>query len=357
MTYYNEGCNVCIKMQNLDRGSLGMSFRTVDQETWNEITQAEWSEMCCYNRSYTFECSSSHLDAMVDGAKQRIADRKQRQWEQEQNELRLRREAEEAAREKIRMQREAEQRRAALKREEEEHAAARELEIRRAEQMRRDADAERLRIERQAAEQKRAEKEYYSTQFTAWAGLSRSDFRRKLSTIPRPRRSTPRAIIIGRTNAGKTTLINTLFGLNLPTAAIENTMGKRVVFHAGGVEVVDTFGYNDGRSYYTAEMAEFFLSVDRVVLAYAEAGIENEIDVLKLISAARCEVAVVHSKCETLSPEDIEKIKEHDLKEIKAHDDAIFAGVRSLNWLAVSSKSNLGVDKLRTWVSSTRVVR
>lgn len=155
-------------------------------------------------------------------------------------------------------------------------------------------------------------------------------------------------MIIGRTNAGKTTLINTLFELSLPTAAFENTMGKRVVFITDGIEVVDTFGYNDGRSYYTAEMAEYFLSVDRVVLAYAGA-IENELDALKLVAAARCEVMVVRSKCETLSTDDI--------KEIKAHDAAVLTGVGGINWLVVSSKSKMGLRELSAWLRGTRVLR
>jgi small GTP-binding protein len=261
-----------------------------------------------------------------------------------ENEERVRR-AQAAAREVARLERKERERQAELDRQKQEQQKECARILQQAEQRRQAERAKREILMRLAAELDRDAKDIL-TQFTGWLDLSRTQRLERLKAMPRPLRQTPRAMILGRTNAGKTTLINTLYGLTLPTAATENTMGMQVVHNAGGLEVVDTFGYNDSRSYLTAEMAEFLLSVDRVVLVYTEA-IEAELDVLNLLVAARCDVMVVRSKCDTKRTDQIE--------EIRAHDVNVLAGVGSISWLAVSSESMLGISQLKSWLDAGQI--
>lgn len=55
--------------------------------------------------------------------------------------------------------------------------------------------------------------------------------------------------VFGRTSAGKSTLLNSMFGLDLPTGHGDTTKDVRVVGVCGDYQVVDVYGSNDSRMY------------------------------------------------------------------------------------------------------------
>ena len=343
--WYQDGRNFILELY-VDESEATYTLKyTVRGDIFREISKAALDEMGLFNKRNEITASGQHLKDMVQEAETRFEEKCKRDEEKRALERENQRKIREAEAAKAELQRQEERRRAELQRQTEEREAEQARQLQLAEESARIARAENECLAQEAAKRELAAKKYYSNQFSKWDRMSRGDMLQKLSGMPRPLRQIPRVAIIGRTNAGKTTLINTLYGLELQTSATENTMGKEVVCCSGGLEVVDTFGYNDGRSYYTADMAEYFLSVDRVVVAYAES-IDGELDVLQLVEAAGCEIMVVRSKCDTLSREDI--------MEIKAYDEAKLGS--KIGWLAVSSRSKLGVDVLVSWLSSTRPV-
>ena len=81
-------------------------------------------------------------------------------------------------------------------------------------------------------------------------------------------------------------------------------MGFNIVASASNYEVVNVFGYNDERPYYTQEEIDKFLQLKTAVLLYTTS-IQNCKRAIKLFKAARVQVIVVRSKIDKEEPEDL----------------------------------------------------
>jgi flagellar biosynthesis GTPase FlhF len=242
-----DGQNRHIKMVNdgESKGCFGFRY-TVSEEVYCAIRQEEIDGLESYNRSHHAEPSNTYLKNIINKAKERVREEEKRREAENCERLASQRRVAEQRQEEV--QRQAQYAAELMAREHERRASEKQAAL-----------DEQKRLNLAAQKEKHAQDENYLTQYTMWKGLTREKVLEKLSGMPRSRHWTPRVMMLGRTNAGKTSLINAIYGLSLETAAVENTMVMKVVYASGVIEVVDTFGYNDGRPYDTAEMAMYLL--------------------------------------------------------------------------------------------------
>ena len=115
----------------------------------------------------------------------------------------------------------------------------------------------------------------------------------------------PRIAFVGMTNAGKSSLINALYGTNCEVSAVECTVGHTIVASTSSYELVDVYGYNDEHPYYTKEQIDNFLSLKAAMLLYT-GSIQTCQRAIEMFKAARVEIVVVRSKADQEEPADLE---------------------------------------------------
>ena len=157
---------------------------------------------------------------------------------------------------------------------------------------------------------------------------------RSLEKVPTPK---PKVAFVGMTNAGKSSMINALFNVKCKVSAVECTMGVTTVVTTESYDVVDVYGYNDKRPYYTKEQIDKFLALTAAVLLYT-GSIQACERAIELFRSARVAVIVVRSQ--------VDKESAEDLEEIKAVESKLAGEYGATAWVAASIKQPETLQKL-----------
>ena len=147
----------------------------------------------------------------------------------------------------------------------------------------------------------------------------------------------PRVAFVGMTNAGKSSLINALYNVKCKVSPVECTMGVTTVVTTESYEVVDVYGYNDKRPYYTKEQIDKFLELSAAVVLYT-GSIQSCERAIELFKATRVKVIVVRSQAD--------KESEEDLKEIERVESKLAGDYGAAAWVAASIKQPETLQKL-----------
>ena len=121
--------------------------------------------------------------------------------------------------------------------------------------------------------------------------------------------------LVGRTSAGKSSLLNRMFGTTCKVGATRCTAGVEEVWRCAhpdihkGISVWDVFGFNDEEAYESIETIKKFVSLHAVLLLYRDS-IQNCKNTIELFRAADVKVIVVRSQIDTLTPEELQEIEQ-----------------------------------------------
>jgi GTP-binding protein EngB required for normal cell division len=142
-----------------------------------------------------------------------------------------------------------------------------------------------------------------------------NDFIQLVKRMEKVKTPTPSIAFVGRTNAGKSSMINALFKDELAklcaTGATRTTNDIKLVADVGDYHVYDAFGFNDGEMYEEAQQITKITSLHAVVLLYSEDLLSHQ-NVIELFCSADVKVIVLRSKFDKLDPEEIPEIEEVD---------------------------------------------
>jgi GTP-binding protein EngB required for normal cell division len=116
---------------------------------------------------------------------------------------------------------------------------------------------------------------------------------------PLPKQDKPAMVVIGPTSAGKTSLLNAMFNLNLKVSAMQCTQGVCRVATVGGWEIYDVFGTNPKRLYLQWDAVQGIATKHVALVCFSDA-MENAIDAIDLALAAGLKVIVVRTKTDAI---------------------------------------------------------
>jgi GTP-binding protein EngB required for normal cell division len=120
-----------------------------------------------------------------------------------------------------------------------------------------------------------------------------------ISTNPLPKQAKKALVVIGPTCAGKSTLLNAMYGLQLPTSAMRCTKGVNHVGSANGFEIYDVFGTNPDELYVQWEAVEGITTKHVALICFADA-VENALDAIDLAKAGGLVVVLVRTKIDSI---------------------------------------------------------
>ena len=121
---------------------------------------------------------------------------------------------------------------------------------------------------------------------------------------------------VGETSSGKTTTVNSLFGVKLPTSPDANTTGTNKVFECekDNYEVYDVYGTNDKECYHSIEKLCQLKTIHYIVFLIGTT-FESNIEMYRLLSALSKQVIVLRNKTEDFEQSDVlnsqKKCQEH----------------------------------------------
>ncbi len=125
---------------------------------------------------------------------------------------------------------------------------------------------------------------------------------------------------IGNISAGKTSLLNELYGLNEAVALDHTTEGCKIVHVANNTHYWDVAGSNDDYKFYNAESLAFVKSLDLVVIVF-----DNDIamitNFIKVVNAINPNIIVVRTKCDNASVKNtksLAQVKAADIAKLEA---------------------------------------
>jgi GTP-binding protein EngB required for normal cell division len=122
---------------------------------------------------------------------------------------------------------------------------------------------------------------------------------------PLPKQRDLSMVVIGPTSAGKTTLLNKMFGLNLKTSARKCTDGVNLVETVQGLEIYDVFGTNPKQLYLQWDAVRGIATKHIALVCFSDA-MENCIDAIDLAVAGGLKVVVVRTKKDTIPTDEVE---------------------------------------------------
>ena len=120
--------------------------------------------------------------------------------------------------------------------------------------------------------------------------------------------------VVGRTSAGKSSLLNKIFGTNCAVGATRCTKGVQEVCRyvdadqGADIAIFDVFGFNDEEAYESIETIDKFVKLHAVLLLYRDS-IENCKNTIELFRAAEVKVVVVRSQIDTLELDALQEIE------------------------------------------------
>ena len=151
---------------------------------------------------------------------------------------------------------------------------------------------------------------------------------------------------VGHTNAGKTSLINSLFGTSCAVAPVAETKGATAVFENGEVRVFDVFGMNEDEVYQSTKLLMHTKTIHTAVMVYSDC-IENTRRLTKTLKTLELIVIAVRNKVEYYvgNPAELNKIILGDSTQSKQYG--------ADHWTCVSSLSGYNISILKKTILTT----
>ena len=155
--------------------------------------------------------------------------------------------------------------------------------------------------------------------------------------------------LVGRTSAGKSSLLNRMFGTTCKVGATRCTTGVEEVWRCAhpdihkGISVWDVFGFNDEEAYESIETIKTFVSLHAVLLLYRD-DIHSCKNTIELFRAADVKVIVVRSQIDTLTPEELQEIEQVEAPKAKEYG--------ACHWTKTTTKSGTSADELKKYILS-----
>jgi GTP-binding protein EngB required for normal cell division len=155
--------------------------------------------------------------------------------------------------------------------------------------------------------------------------------------------------LVGRTSAGKSSLLNRMFGTTCKVGATRCTTGVKEVWRYEdpdihkGISVWDVFGFNDEEAYESIETIKTFVSLHAVLLLYRD-DIHSCKNTIELFRAADVKVIVVRSQIDTLTPEELQEIEQVEAPKAKEYG--------ACHWTKTTTKSGTSADELKAYIIS-----
>jgi len=174
----------------------------------------------------------------------------------------------------------------------------------------------------------------------------------QVRNIPDVQKTAKRSVaVVGNVCAGKTTLLNKLYNLQLETKPMRNTSKFTKVHETGELEVYDVFGQNDRETYIGMQTLLKMKAVHNITCLYTDA-VEQALDVAEVLKALRSNssqpfsVVFVRNKMES-EQEHFEAIYNNDLAELQA----LCPGCQLV---LASNRSGLGHTRILQAISEDR---
>jgi small GTP-binding protein len=155
--------------------------------------------------------------------------------------------------------------------------------------------------------------------------------------------------LVGRTSAGKSSLLNRMFGTTCKAGATRCTTGVTEVWRYEDpdihkvISVWDVFGFNDEEAYESIETIKTFVSLHAVLLLYRD-DIHSCKNTIELFRAADVKVIVVRSQIDTLTPEELQEIEQVEAPKAKEYG--------ACHWTKTTTKSGTSADELKEYIIS-----
>jgi len=153
--------------------------------------------------------------------------------------------------------------------------------------------------------------------------------------------------LVGRTSAGKSSLLNRMFGTTCKVGATRCTTGVEEVWRCAhpdihkGISVWDVFGFNDEEAYESIETIKKFVSLHAVLLLYRD-DIQSCKNTIELFRAADVKVIVVRSQIDTLTREELQEIEQVEAPIAKEYG--------ACHWTKTTTKSGTSADELKEYI-------
>jgi GTPase Era involved in 16S rRNA processing len=150
---------------------------------------------------------------------------------------------------------------------------------------------------------------------------------------------------VGHTNAGKSSLVNALFGTSCAVSPVAETKGAKMVHEDDKIRVFDVFGVNETEMYANTKLLVETKTIHVAVLVYADC-IENTRRTTKMLKGLKLAVVVVRNKVENYVG------KSAELKQIETGDSAQAKANGADEWTCTSALSGYGLDRLKKLMAS-----
>jgi energy-coupling factor transporter ATP-binding protein EcfA2 len=121
----------------------------------------------------------------------------------------------------------------------------------------------------------------------------------EIRKTPLPKQKEKSLVVIGPTSAGKSTLLNAMFGLDLLASARRCTKGVNKVTTVQGLEIYDVFGTNPKQLYVQWDAVKAIATKHIALVCFSDA-LDNAIDAIELAVAGGLTVFVVRTKIDAM---------------------------------------------------------
>mmetsp|Transcript_35515 Transcript_35515/g.87332 ORF Transcript_35515/g.87332 Transcript_35515/m.87332 type:complete len:202 (+) Transcript_35515:574-1179(+) len=156
---------------------------------------------------------------------------------------------------------------------------------------------------------------------------NRQEFLSIVRQLKKEKTATRSVAVVGRTNAGKSSLLNAMFGLNGRIGATRTTSGVSCVYaHREGectLDFFDVFGFNDTEPYEDVKYLNSLVQLHAALLLYSD-DILSCRNVLQLFSAGNVPVLLVRSKIDIPQDDELKDIIAEDEKKAREFGAAGF---------------------------------
>jgi predicted GTPase len=103
--------------------------------------------------------------------------------------------------------------------------------------------------------------------------------------------------VIGNTSAGKSYMLNVLFGTKLETGMGTTTQTADLALSIGNLHIYDAPGLNEEFEFYEPKTLNLFASMDYIFICYAESVLNNKALISSLSIINKHTIVLVRTKC------------------------------------------------------------